>query len=152
MFKSKKEEQIEELYKPISIEINLSPKEENKLTELEKNSEKLSIKISEENLVKKGIFSSPKFSCKIECPALQSSVTRTLEDIEWLKIQLNEKYPMIYIPPIPDKKCLKDAETIKRYIEKFFNVIIRRKILRTSKIIEDFLTSDEKILRHIKKH
>ena len=151
MFKSKKEEQIEELYKPISIEINLSPKEENKLTELEKNSEKLSIKISEENLVKKGIFSSPKFSCKIECPALQSSVTRTLEDIEWLKIQLNEKYPMIYIPPIPDKKCLKDAETIKRYIEKFFNVIIRRKILRTSKIIEDFLTSDEKIFETYKK-
>ena len=150
MFKSKKEEQIEELYKPLSIEINLSPKEENKLTELEKNSEKLSIKISEENLVKKGIFSSPKFSCKIECPALQSSVTRTLEDIEWLKIQLNEKYPMIYIPPIPDKKCLKDAETIKRYIEKFF-IIIRRKILRTSKIIEDFLTSDEKIFETYKK-
>ena len=150
MFKSKKEEQIEELYKPLSIEINLSPKEENKLTELE-NSEKLSIKISEENLVKKGIFSSPKFSCKIECPALQSSVTRTLEDIEWLKIQLNEKYPMIYIPPIPDKKCLKDAETIKRYIEKFFNVIIRRKILRTSKIIEDFLTSDEKNFETYKK-
>ena len=145
MLKSKKEEQLDELYKPISIEVKLSPKEENKLTEFEKNSKKISIKISEENLVKKGLFSSPKFSCKIECPELESSVVRTLEDIEWLKMQLNEKYPIIYIPPVPDKKCLKDAETIKRYLEKFFNVIIRRKILRTSKIVEDFLTADEKL-------
>ena len=151
MLKSKKEEQIDELYKPVSIEIKLNPKEENKLTELEKNSKKISIKISEENIVKKGLFSSPKFSCKIECPELQSTVVRTLEDIEWLKIQLNEKYPMIYIPPVPDKKCLKDAETIKRYLEKFFNVIIRRKILRTSKIIEDFLTAEEKIFETYKK-
>ncbi len=36
MLKSKKEEQLEELYKPQQIEIKLSPKEENKLTELEK--------------------------------------------------------------------------------------------------------------------
>ena len=151
MLKSKKEEQLDELYKPQSIEVNLSPKEENKLTELEKNSKKISIKISEENLVKKGLFSSPKFTCKIECPELESSVTRSLEDIEWLKNQLNEKYPMVYIPPSPDKKCLKDAQTVKRYIEKFFNSIIRRKILRTSKIIEEFLTSDEKIFETYKK-
>lgn len=153
MLKSKKEEQIDELYKPESIEVNLSPKEENKLTELEKNTKKITIKISEENLVTKGIgiFSSSKFTCKIECPELESSVTRTLEDLEWLKNQLNEKYPMVYIPPIPDKKCLKDAQTVKRYIEKFFNSIIRRKILRTSKIIEEFLSSDDKIFESYKK-
>ena len=37
MLKSKKSEQLDELYKPQLIEIILSPKEENKLTELEKN-------------------------------------------------------------------------------------------------------------------
>jgi hypothetical protein len=104
MLKTKKEEQLTELYKPQSIEIKLLPKEENKLTELEKESKKISIKLSEESITKKNLFAFPKFACKIECPELNSSVIRSLEDIEWLKSQLNEKYPMIYIPPCPNKK------------------------------------------------
>ena len=151
MLKSKKEEQLEELYKPQQIEIKLSPKEENKLTELEKNSKKLTFKISEENFVKKNIFSTPKFTCKIECPELESTVTRSLEDFEWLKNQLNEKYPMMYIPPLPDKKSIKDGKTVSRYIEKFLNVIIRRKVLRVSEIIQEFLSSDEKNFEAYKK-
>ena len=144
MLKSKKEEQLELLYKPQLIEINPSPKEENKLTELEKNSKTITIKISEENLVKKPLFFAPIFTCKIECPELESTVTRTLEDIESLKNLLKEKYPMNYIPPIPDKKSLKEVGTVSRYLLKFFNAIIRRKILRTSTIIQEFLTLDEK--------
>ena len=151
MLKSKKEEQLEGLYKPQQIEINLSPKEENKLTELEKNQKKITLKFSEENFVKKGLFFTPKFTCKIECPELESSVTRSLEDIEWLKNQLNEKYPMVYIPPVPDKKALKDGQTVLRYIERFFNALLRRKILRTSTFIQDFLTSDDKNFENYKK-
>jgi len=151
MLKSKKEEQLDELYKPQQIEIKLSPKEENKLTELEKNSKKLTFKISEDNFVKKNIFSTPKFTCKIECPELESAVTRSLEDFEWLKNQLNEKYPMMYIPPLPDKKSIKDGKTVSRYIEKFLNVIIRRKVLRVSEIIQNFLSSDEKSFEEYKK-
>ena len=151
MLKSKKEEQLEELYKPQQIEIKLSPKEENKLTELEKNSKKLTFKLSEENFLKKNIFSTPKFTCKIECPELESTVTRSLEDFEWLKNQLNEKYPMMYIPPLPDKKSIKDGKTVSRYIEKFLNVIIRRKVLRVSEIIQEFLSSDEKNFEAYKK-
>ena len=104
MLKSKKEEQIEELYKPQTIEIKLLPKEENQLTALEKESKKISIKLSEESVSKKNIFAFSKFACKIECPELNSAVIRSLEDIEWLKSQLNEKYPMVYIPPIYYKK------------------------------------------------
>ena len=151
MLKSKKEEQLEELYKPQQIEIKLSPREENKLTELEKNSKKLTFKISEENFVKKNIFSTPKVICKIECPELESTVTRSLEDFEWLKSQLNEKYPMMYIPPLPDKKSIKDGKTVSRYIEKFLNVIARRKVLRVSEIIQEFLSSDEKNFEAYKK-
>ena len=151
MLKSKKEEQLEGLYKPQQIEINLSPKEENKLTELEKNQKKLTLKYSEENFVKKGLFFAPKFTCKIECPELESSVTRSLEDIDWLKNQLNEKYPMVYIPPVPDKKALKDGQTVLRYIERFFNALLRRKILRTSTFIQDFLTTDDKNFENYKK-
>ena len=151
MLKSKKEEQLEELYKPKQIEIKLSPREENKLTELEKNSKKLTFKISEENFVKKNIFSTPKVTCKIECPELESTVTRSLEDFEWLKSQLNEKYPMMYIPPLPDKKSIKDGKTVSRYIEKFLNVIARRKVLRVSEIIQEFLSSDEKNFEAYKK-
>ena len=151
MLKSKKEEKLEELYKPQQIEIKLSPREENKLTELEKNSKKLTFKISEENFVKKNIFSTPKVTCKIECPELESTVTRSLEDFEWLKSQLNEKYPMMYIPPLPDKKSIKDGKTVSRYIEKFLNVIARRKVLRVSEIIQEFLSSDEKNFEAYKK-
>ena len=151
MLKSKKEEQLEELYKPQQIEIKLSPREENKLTELEKNSKKLTFKISEENFVKKNIFSTPKVTCKIECPELESTVTRSLEDFELLKSQLNEKYPMMYIPPLPDKKSIKDGKTVSRYIEKFLNVIARRKVLRVSEIIQEFLSSDEKNFEAYKK-
>ena len=43
MLKTKKEEHIEELYKPQEIGITLEPKEENKLTELEKNSKTITI-------------------------------------------------------------------------------------------------------------
>jgi hypothetical protein len=142
MLKTKKEEQLTELYKPQSIEIKLLSKEENKLTELEKESKKISIKLSEESITKKNLFAFPKFACKIECPELNSSVIRSLEDIEWLKSQLNEKYPMIYIPPCPNKKNMKNPQYISRYIQKFFNAIIRRKILRTSTLLQDFLTSD----------
>ena len=142
MFKTKNEEQLSELYKPQSIEVKFSPQEENKLTQLEKESKKISIKISEETITKKNIFSYSKFTCKIECPELSSTVVRSLEDVEWLKIQLNEKYPMQYIPPISNKMSLKDPKTVSRYIQKFFDAILRRKILRTSILIQDFLTKD----------
>ena len=142
MLKTKKEEQISELYKPQQIEIKITPQEENKLTALEKDSKKISIKISDESITKKNIFSFSKFACKIECPELASTVVRSLEDFEWLKAQLHEKYPMVYIPPIPNKKTLKDPQCVSRFIEKFFNAIIRRKILRTSILIQDFLTTE----------
>ena len=142
MLKSKKEEQIAQLYKPQTIEIKPSPQEENKLTELEKESKKITIKLSEESITKKNVFAFSKFSCKIECPELSSSVVRSLEDFDWLKSQLNEKYPMLYIPPIPNKKSMRDAQCVSRYIQKFFDAIIRRKLLRTSTLIQDFLTSD----------
>ena len=150
MLKSKKEEQLEVLYQPKKIEITLAPKEENKLTELEKNSKSITIKISEENLVKKNLFFS-KFTCKIECPELESSVIRTLDDIEWLKNQLNDKYPMVFVPPFPDKKCLGDVQMISRYVQRFFDMILRRKILRTSSVLQGFLTLDEKSLESYKK-
>jgi hypothetical protein len=142
MLKSKKEEQISQLYKPQTIEIKPSPQEENKLTELEKESKKISIKLSEESITKKNVFAFSKFSCKIECPELSSSVVRSLEDFDYLKSQLNEKYPMVYIPPIPNKKSMRDPQCVSRYIQKFFDAILRRKILRTSTLIQDFLTSD----------
>ena len=142
MLKSKKEEQISQLYKPQTIEVKPSPQEENKLTELEKESKKISIKLSEESITKKNVFAFSKFSCKIECPELSSSVVRSLEDFDWLKSILNEKYPMVYIPPIPNKKSMRDPQCVSRYIQKFFDAILRRKILRTSTLIQDFLTSD----------
>ena len=49
---------------------------------------------------------------------------------------------MIYIPPIPNKKSMRDPKCVSRFIQKFFDAITRRKILRTSILLQDFLTSE----------
>lgn len=149
--KSKKEDQLNELYKPQTFEVKTAPQQECELTSLEKQNKKISVKFSDEKIEKQGLLSRSKFSCTITCEELSSNVTRTLEDFEWLKDQLHEKYPLIFIPPLPPKEKSDDPKIKSRYLEKFFNVIIRKKILRTSPIIQEFLMLDDKNFNIYKK-
>ena len=143
---TKKDEQLSELYSSQTFNINYLKLPECELTKLEKDGKKIKIKISEEKFEKfGGIFSSQiKYICTVSCEELQSSVRRTIDDFEWLKLQLNEKYPLIYIPPLYTKDLNKNEKLHQqtRYINKFFNAILRKKILRISPMLHQFLVLD----------
>ena len=143
---TKRDEQLNELYSSQNIKINYLPLPECILTKLEKEGKKITIKIQKGKYEKVGgLFSHQlKFVCAIECKELESNVVRTIDDIEWLKNQLNEKYPLIYIPPIYINKKNSSENPFEqiRYILKFFNAVLRKKILRISPMIYQFLTLD----------
>ena len=151
---TKRDEQLNELYSSQNIKINYLPLPECQLTRLEKEGKKITLKILNGKYEKcGGLFSHQmKFICTIECQELESSVTRTIDDIEWLKSQLNEKYPLIYIPPIYVNKKSNTEKPFEqtRYIIKFFNALLRKKILRISPMIYQFLTLDNNKLAKYK--
>lgn len=153
MFKFKTDISLDTIYKPETFEVKSSLPQECKLTEFEKENKRISVKISDEKLEKKGVFFQAKYSCKLTCPELETSVTRTMEDFIWFKNQLNEKYPLIYVPPLYTKEKLDDPKYTSRYLEKFFKAIIRKRILRTSPILQEFLSIDdnEKFLKYKEK-
>ena len=143
---TKKDEQLNELYSNQFFKINYLPLPECKLTKLEKEGKKIKIKVSDGKFEKVGgIFSHQmRFVCKINCDELESEVIRSIDDLEWLKNQLNEKYPLIYIPPIytKGKNKIENPQQQIRYISKFFDAVLRKKILRISPMIYQFLTLD----------
>ena len=140
---TKRDEQLNELYSTQVFQIKYLPLQECILSKLENNKKKLNINITNGRFEKVGgLFSTVKFMCNLSCKELESNVLRTLDDFEWFKNQLNEKYPLIYIPPIyySKDKSKNDPYLTTRYINKFMNAIIRRKLLRISPMTYQFLT------------
>lgn len=140
---TKRDEQLDELYSNQVFQIKYLPLQECILSKFEKDKKKLNIEIHDGKFEKVGgLFSQFRFICTITCKELESNVTRYLEDFEWLKNQLNEKYPLIYIPPIyfSKEKTKSDPLVLTRYINKFMKAIMRRKLLRISPMIHQFLT------------
>ena len=149
---TKRDEQLNELYSSKIFQINYLPLQECILSQFEKEKKKLNITITDGKFEKLGgLFSQIKFVCSIHCKELNSNVLRNLDDFEWLKNQLNEKYPLIYIPPIYHikEKTKPDPHLLTRYISKFMNAIMRRKLLRISPMIYQFLTLEgDKFLKY----
>jgi hypothetical protein len=83
---------------------------------------------------------------------LKSNVKRTIDDVEWLKDQLNEKYPLIYVPPLYSKDKNKNEKPNQqtRFIIRFFNAVLRKKLLRISPILYDFITLDNSKFKKFK--
>ena len=149
---TKRDEQLNELYSSKVFQINYLPLQECIVSQFEKDKKKLNINVINGKFEKVGgLFSQNKFVCTLSCKELESNVLRYLEDFEWLKIQLNEKYPLIYIPPIYQlkEKSKADPHLLTRYINKFINAIMRRKLLRISPMIYQFLTLEgDKFLKY----
>ena len=85
------------------------------------------------------------YTFTVNCPELNTNVKRTLEDFEFFKSQLIEKYPFIYIPPLPPRReetKVYDQDLLMRYLNRFFKSLVRKKILRTSPITLEFLELD----------
>ena len=140
---TKRDEQLNELYSNQVFIIKYLPLQECILSKFEKNKTKLNINVTNGKFEKiGGLFSQIKFVCNLTCKELGSNVIRNLDDFEWLKNQLNEKYPLIFIPPIYNlkDKIKNDPHLLSRYINKFIRAIMRRKLLRISPMIYQFLT------------
>ena len=144
------------LYSPEEYEFKTDIQQKNKLLELFKNNNVLSIIISEPKKLSGGFFAKNIYSYKIQCQQLNSEVRRTYEDFEWFRNQLLIRYPLRLIPPVMKESILKQLGNILkiesedvieqrkiRYLNKFLNVILQKKILRTSPIFHEFLYLSE---------
>ena len=152
------------LYFPEPIEFKTQTQQNNKLFELVKNKKPIQIKISEPKKESEGfIFSKTVYSYRVQCTELGSDVRRTFADFEWLRNQLNLRYPLRLTPVVVKENIIKQMgknlmnendenyESRKmRYLNKFIESILEKKILRTSPIFYEFLILDAKKLAKYK--
>ena len=152
------------LYFPEPIEFKTQTQQNNKLFELVKNKKPIQIKISEPKKESEGfIFSKTVYSYRVQCTELGSDVRRTFADFEWLRNQLNLRYPLRLTPVVVKENIIKQMgknlmnendenyESRKmRYLNKFIESILEKKILCTSPIFYEFLILDAKKLAKYK--
>ena len=144
------------LYYPEDYEFKTDIQQKNKLLELFKNNNVISIIISDPKKLSGGFFSKNIYSYRVQCKQLNSDVRRTYEDFEWFRNKLLIRYPLRLIPPVMKESLLKQIGNILkiesedvieqrkiRYLNKFINVILQKKILRTSPIFHEFLSLNE---------
>ena len=146
--KEKEESLYDKLYPNGDYEFETKKQQESKLFDLEKENKKININISEPQNIEKSRFFSQKiinFICNISSKELNSNVKRSFSDFEWFKNQLNLRYPFILISPlIKSINFYKlDSNCKIRYLTKFINGILRKKIIRTSPLTFEFLTLDK---------
>ena len=142
--KAKKDEVVStELYSPEHFQLKTAVQLENTLTKLESEKKKITPAITDSRQEKTGGMFSKKtiYYFTIKCPELNTEVVRTLDDFEFFKNVLIERYPFKYVPPIFPKNKDKEYshELYKRYLNRFLESICQKKILRTSPITLEFL-------------
>lgn len=145
------------LYAPNTYELICKPQEDNPLNLLEKQKIKIKILISEPKKIQTGgLFGNTILMFPVSCKDINSLVHRTYQDFEWLQMKLADQYPLRYIPPLKkfpklfDKGDESSVSSRIRYLNKFFDSICRKKILRTSLILYAFLTLPEEKFQKLK--
>lgn len=141
------------LYSPETYEIPCQKIQETPVNSLEKEKKKITIKVGDPVKVDGGFFSKGYYTYAITCEELKSEVRRTTQEIEWLREKLQEENPYVVIPPIIDESSylgkfidnsLAKGNCNLRYLSRFFEGICRKKVLRLSPILFNFLTLKEK--------
>ena len=144
------------LYYPESYQFNTIAQQNNKLLELVKSKTPINVLISEPKIAKEGtLIIKPIYSYRVQCTELKSDVRRTYADFEWLKNQLNFRYPLRLVPVVVKDTIVKQAgknlrnendenfELRKiRYLNRFVESILKKKILCGSPIFYEFLVLD----------
>ena len=132
-----------ELYAPEHLQLKTAPQLENTLTKLEAEKKRITPTITDSRQEKVGGILGKKtiYYFTIKTPEINTEVVRTLDDFEFFKNVLLERYPFKFIPPIFSKNSDKvySHELYKRYLNRFLEYICQRKILRTSPITLEFL-------------
>ena len=174
--KNKKEKKLtpfEILYSDCEFISETAKQQETKMMEFEKEKKKLNIKIIEPKKEKGSLFSKDQITFQIVTEELNSKVKRNYSDFEWYKNQLNLRYPFILVPPLikdafysninlsffskkkNEENNIEEQENLNmriRYLNKFMNGILRKKILRTSPITYEFLVLEQKDFEKYKKN
>ena len=174
--KNKKEKKLtpfEILYSDCEFISETAKQQETKMMEFEKEKKKLNIKIIEPKKEKGSLFSKDQMTFQIVTEELNSKVKRNYSDFEWYKNQLNLRYPFILVPPLikdafysninlsffskkkNEENNIEEQENLNmriRYLNKFMNGILRKKILRTSPITYEFLVLEQKDFEKYKKN
>ena len=144
--KIQKNDLIKAIFKNEHYQIKVYKQPKNKLLELEDENKRINPIIVDSHQEKSGGLLGKKITYyfNIKCPELDTLVGRTLEDFEFFKKMLTERYPYKFIPPIFPKSAEKEYshEIFKRYLNRFLQYISQRKILRTSPITLEFLELD----------
>ena len=152
------------LYFPEPIEFKTQTQQNNKLFELVKSKKPIQVKVSDPKKESEGfLFSKTVFSYRVQCTELGSDVRRTFADFEWLRNQLNLRYPLRLTPVVVKENIIKQMgknlmnENIEnfesrkiRYLNKFMDSILEKKILCTSPVFYEFLILDAKKLSKYK--
>ena len=141
--KTKKDELINELYTSEHLKLKTVTQLENTLTKFESEQKRITPQITESKQEKTGGILGKKiiYYFTIKCPELNTEVVRTLEDFEFFQKELVKRYPFKFIPPIfpKNKDKVYSHELFKRYLNRFLDYLVQRKILRTSPITLEFL-------------
>ena len=142
----KKEVSLYDLfYSPQTYKVQTKPQEPSPLSQ----NKNVSISIGNPVKVEGGFFSSSYYTYEIKCEIIKSCVRRSYNDFDWLKNKLIEVYPYTLIPPLPKTTLLfkeNDINSVNmriRYLNKFFDVITRKKILRESPLVYNFITLND---------
>ena len=141
--KTKKDELINELYTSEHLQLKTVTQLENTLTKFESEQKRITPQITESKQEKTGGILGKKINYyfTIKCPELNTEVVRTLDDFEFFQKELIKRYPFKFIPPIfpKNKDKVYSHELFKRYLNRFLDYLVQRKILRTSPITLEFL-------------
>ena len=133
--KTKKDDIITELYSQEKFNIKTAKNPESDLTKLESEKKRINPVITNSSQEKKGGILGKKmyYTFTISTPEIKAEVTRTLEDFEFFHDVLVERYPFKYIPPIfpRNKDKTYSHELYRRYLTRFLDHVVQRKILRT---------------------
>ena len=152
------------LYFPEPIEFKTQAQQNNKLFELVKSKKPIQVKVSDPKKESEGfLFSKTVYSYRVQCTELGSDVRRTYADFEWLRNQLNLRYPLRLTPVVVKENAVKqigknlmneNEENFElrkvRYLNRFIDRILEKKILCTSPIFYEFLILDDKKLAKYK--
>ena len=152
------------LYFPEQYEFKTMTQQNNKLLELVNNKTPINIQISEPKKEIEGtFFTKPIYSYRVQCTELNSDVRRTFADFEWLRNQLNKRYPLRLVPVVVKDTIIKQiGKNLKnendenyelrkvRFLNKFIESLLKKKILCTSPIFYEFLVLDDQKLAKYK--
>ena len=156
--KKKEESPFDILYSPQSYDIKTQINQKNKLVELEEKKEFIKVIISEPKLEKSGgFFSKAIYSYKIFTSHLDKEVRRTYNDFEWFREQIFNRYPLRVVPPIIKENNFNQMDIMEKtdteekienkkvkYLSMFMNKLLQKKLFRTSPILLEFLSLEDK--------